>query len=152
MCCGKGDLIGLLAAAVPGAFIVDTLSSQYSVPWILGGAVASSLGVSNLAVIPERAEYPLAGFGLGYFSARGLSRQPVLLSCMVGLVTAWVFTRLLAPHEKRSRDYYGRTGWGRAGSDCGDVYLTKNPTPTAGQGFPGPFEDYPPNAFNYIPL
>lgn len=146
------QLLGLVAAAVPGAFITDTLSNQYSVAWILAGGVASSLGVSQMRIIPKDAEWPLAGFGVGYFISRGYAKQPVLLSSMVGLVSAYAAARFLAPSVKRARDFYGHTGWGRAGSEKGDVYLTKNPTPTAGQGFPGPFEDYPPHAFDYIPL
>lgn len=147
--CGPLDLV---ASAVPGAFLVDALATQYSTAWVLAGGLVSGLALPNLMPVPESAQYPLMGFGVGYFISRGYSKQPILLSCLIGLGSAWVFAKFLAPHVKRARDFYGNTGWGRSGSPEGDVYLTHHPTPTAGQGFPGPFENYGPLAFDYIPI
>lgn len=150
-CCSATSIKGFLAGAVPGAFAVDIFSYSYSPAWLGAGGVVSGLFLPEVVTIKHALDEPLIGFGLGYFTSRGYFKNTVLASCMVGLATSYLFAVVMAPKIRRLNELRGQTSWGKIGSELGEGNLTKNPTPTPGQGFPGPLDSFSPLAFNWAP-
>lgn len=123
------------AHAVPGAVLVDVLSSNFDPSFCALGGVISAL------VLPEphyERKYPraVAGGGLVYFLSR-YRGQTVAVSLLFGAATAVVIHQYNTP--KRLEDNPGRNGTGKIGPVAGaDVRVTKNAVPEAGHSFPGP--------------
>lgn len=147
MCLDCNSLHAGFARFAPGAVVADLLEQTPTLLFpLLGGGVSYVLLSNSSSVpLPEDPTWVFTGLGVGYGVARigfEASKTTSLSAAMVGALAGIILGRnLQRTNHENSR------GFTRTLNNA--MNLTNNATFTAGQGFPGPLNVVPPNAWNF---
>lgn len=153
--------VEFFAYALPGGVAVDLLLARPDMLMLVGGMAASYILLRNsLPSSHDRTHRRDSAivllcvlYGGGRYFA-GLSKLGALALGGAGIVVGHLADSLQAPNSDR-RDHPPKKGphdeFMLARNSTG---VTRNPTFTPGQGFPGPLNIFDPNSFNwdYNPL